>query len=141
MAYNNTYNKSNGYSQDRKGGGYDKPQVTIPIIILDYIKNPNLFDETAKEIANKISKTKSTQIRNFYDYVLDLYEQSKIKYFNEVLPFVKMLNSKVAYSKSRGHSSDEFVLMMNDCIKQIDTKEKLEVFKLFFEAVIGFSKK
>lgn len=141
MAYNNTYNKSNGYSQDRKGGGYDKPQVTIPIIILDYIKNPNLFDETAKEIANKISKTKSTQIRNFYDYVLDLYEQSKIKSFNEVLPFVKMLNSKVAYSKSRGHSSDEFVLMMNDCIKQIDTKEKLEVFKLFFEAVIGFSKK
>lgn len=124
-----------------KNGGFDKPQVTIPKIVLDYINNPNLFDETAKEIANKISKTKSTQIRNFYDYVLDLYEQSKIKPFNEVLPFVKMLNSKVAYSKSRGHSSDEFVLMMSDCIKQVDTKEKLEIFKLFFEAVIGFSKK
>ena len=54
---------------------------------------------------------------------------------------MKMLNSKVAYSKSRGHSSDEFVLMMQDCIKQVDSKEKLEIFKLFFEAVIGFSKK
>ena len=100
-----------------------------------------MFDEIAKEVALKISKTKSTQIRNFYDYVLDLNQQSKVKAFSEVLPFVKMLNSKVAYSKSRGHSCDEFVLMMQDCIKQVDSKEKLEIFKLFFEAVIGFSKK
>lgn len=139
MAGQYNHNKSGqGYG---KSGGFDRPQASIPPIVLNYIGNPNLFDETAKEIANKISKTKSTQIRNFYDYVLDLYEQSKIKSFNEVLPFVKMLNSKVAYSKSRGHSSDEFVLMMSECIKQVDTKEKLEIFKLFFEAVIGFSKK
>ncbi|MCT7597230.1 type III-A CRISPR-associated protein Csm2 [Aliarcobacter butzleri] len=135
-----TYNKpnNNGYN---KGSGYDKPQATIPTIILDYINNPNLFDETAKEVSLKISKTKSTQIRNFYDYVLDLNQQSKVKPFSEVLPFVKMLNSKVAYSRSRGHSTDEFVLMMQNCIKQVDSKEKLEIFKLFFEAVIGFSKK
>ena len=141
MAYNGGYNKSNVYSQDKKGGGYDKPQVTIPAIVLDYVNNPNLFDEVAKEIANKISKTKSTQIRNFYDYVLDLHQNSQVKPFNEVLPFVKMLNSKVAYSKSRGHSSEEFVLMIQECIKQVNSKEKLEVFKLFFEAVLGFSKK
>jgi CRISPR-associated protein Csm2 len=142
MAYQgNTYGGNNRPSNNGQKNGFDKPQATIPTIILDYIKNPNLFDETAKEIAQKISRTKSTQIRNFYDYVLDLYEQSKNKPFNEVLPFVKMLNSKVAYSKSRGHSSDEFVLMIQECIKQIDTKEKLEIFKLFFEAVIGFSKK
>ena len=141
MAYNGGYNKSNGYSQDKKGGGYDKPQVTIPAIVLDYKNNPNLFDEVAKEIANKISKTKSTQIRNFYDYVLDLHQNSQVKPFTEVLPFVKMLNSKVAYSKSRGHSSEEFVLMIQECIKQVNSKEKLEVFKLFFEAVLGFSKK
>ena len=140
MAYNDYRNKPNS-NQGHKSAGFDKPQATIPTIILDYIKHPNLFDEIAKEVALKISKTKSTQIRNFYDYVLDLNQQSKVKAFSEVLPFVKMLNSKVAYSKSRGHSSDEFVLMMQDCIKQVDSKEKLEIFKLFFEAVICFSKK
>lgn len=143
MAY-----QGNNQSRGTNTGGYNKgsnssgkPQTTIPTIELDYIKNPKLFDETAKDVAQKISKTKSTQIRNFYDYVLELYGQSQTKPFAEVLPFVKMLNSKVAYSKSRGHSSDEFVLMIQECIKQVDSPKKLEVFKLFFEAVIGFSKK
>ena len=92
MAYNDYRNKPNS-NQGHKSGGFDKPQATIPTIILDYIKHPNLFDEIAKEVALKISKTKSTQIRNFYDYVLDLNQQSKVKAFSEVLPFVKMLNS------------------------------------------------
>jgi CRISPR-associated protein Csm2 len=148
--YNNNQNRGGGYNNNRsnnnhsgqnRDGGYDKPQATIPEIKLDYIVNPKLFDETAKELAQKVSKTKSTQMRNFYEYVLDLYEQSQSKPFAEVLPFVKMLNSKVAYSKSRGHSSDEFVLMIQECIKQVDSPKKLELFKLFFEAVLGFSKK
>ena len=91
MAYNDYRNKPNS-NQGHKSAGFDKPQATIPTIILDYIKHPNLFDEIAKEVALKISKTKSTQIRNFYDYVLDLNQQSKVKAFSEVLPFVKMLN-------------------------------------------------
>ena len=118
-----------------------RPQVTISKIELDYIKNPNLFDEIAKKVADEISKTKSTQIRNFYDYVLELYENAKNKPFNEVLPFVKMLNSKVAYSQTRKHASPEFSLMIQECVKQVNDVKKLEVFKLFFEAVIGFSKK
>ncbi len=137
--YNNNQNRSTQGGQNR--GSDERVQATIPEIELDYIKNPKLFDETAKEIAQKISKTKSTQIRNFYDYVLDLYSQSRTKPFEEVLPFIKMLNSKVSYSKSRGHSSDEFVLMIQECIKQVDSPKKLEVFKLFFEAVLGFYKK
>ncbi|MBD3843158.1 MAG: type III-A CRISPR-associated protein Csm2 [Campylobacterales bacterium] len=139
--HNNNQRPNNNQGGQNRGGGYDKLQATIPQIKLDYIENPKLFDETAKELAQKVSKTKSTQIRNFYEYVLDLYEQSQSKPFSEILPFVKMLNSKVAYSKSRGHSSDEFVLMIQECIKQVDSPKKLEIFKLFFEAVIGFSKK
>ncbi|MCK9162439.1 MAG: type III-A CRISPR-associated protein Csm2 [Arcobacteraceae bacterium] len=118
----------------------ERSQTTISKIELDYIKNPNLFDETAKKIASEISKTKSTQIRNFYDYVLELYEDAKNKPFNEVLPFVKMLNSKVAYSLTRKHASPEFALMIQECVKQVNDVKKLEIFKLFFEAVIGFSK-
>lgn len=113
----------------------------LPNIKLDYIKNPDLFDKTAKAVADEISGTKTTQIRNFYDYVLELNEKANHQSFNEILPFVKMLNSKAAYSQSRKLASKEFVEMIEKCVNQVKTKENLNVFKLFFEAVLGFSKK
>ncbi|MGP1580355.1 MAG: type III-A CRISPR-associated protein Csm2 [Wolinella sp.] len=102
-----------------------------------------MFDETAKLVAENISNqsTKSTQIRGFYDYIVKLEQDAQIQDFSEILPFVKMLNSKAAYSQSRGHASYEFVKMINKCVEQVKTKEDLRVFKLFFEAVIGFSQK
>jgi len=115
-------------------------------IVLDYKKDPELFNETAHEWAQAICgerrdcQVKSTQLRNFYEKVLELYEQSKKEPFEEVLPFVKMLNSKVAYAQTRGHVRQEFVDMMNQCVSQVNTKETLEVFKLFFEALLGFYK-
>ncbi|MDD3769919.1 MAG: type III-A CRISPR-associated protein Csm2 [Sulfuricurvum sp.] len=112
-----------------------------PELILDYVQNPELFNETASKWAQFVSRTKSTQIRKFYDYLLDLQVKSQTASFGEILPFVKMLNSKAAYSQTRGHASYEFVQMVNACVKQVNTKEQLDTFKLFFEAVIGFSKK
>jgi CRISPR-associated protein Csm2 len=109
---------------------------------------PELFDSVAKEWADKIAngnpQMKKNQIRNFYDKVLELYEKSKYsENFNEeVLPFVKMLNSKVAYALNRSPkvANNEFKEMMQSCIKQVNTKKDLEIFKYFFEAVIGFYK-
>ena len=99
-----------------------------------------MFDVTAKTVAEKISGTKATQMRAFYDYVIELEQKSNTEDFSEILPFVKMLNSKAAYSKTRGYASDEFVKMINICVNQVKEKENLRVFKLFFEAVIGFAK-
>ena len=134
----------NGYNRNG-GGNYNvgnKPQADfLPPIVLDYKKNPNLFDTTAKTVAEKISGTKATQMRAFYEYVIELEQRSNTEDFSEILPFVKMLNSKAAYSKSRKCSSDEFVDMINKCVAQVKTKDDLRVFKLFFEAVIGFAKK
>jgi CRISPR-associated protein Csm2 len=112
-------------------------------IVLDYTKDVELFNETAKKWALKISGTKSTQVRNFYDYVLNLYDKvnSKQETFADILPFVKMLNSKVNYAKERKVASAEFVEMIAACVNKIETEEQLKTFKLFFEAVIGFSKK
>ncbi len=116
-------------------------------IVLDYKQDPELFNETAKVWAEGICarrhekddcRVKSTQLRNFYDKVLELLIRSEKEPFEEVLPFVKMLNSKVAYAKTRGHVSDDFVKMMQQCIVQVDSPEKLKLFKLFFEAVLGF---
>lgn len=109
-------------------------------IVLDYKKERELFNDVAKEWAEKISKTKKTQVRNFYDKVLELGDEIKREDFESVLPFIKMLNSKVAYAVNRRVASNEFQEMMEDCINQIDSKEKFETFKLFFEAVLGFYK-
>lgn len=110
------------------------------MIELDYTKDKELFNETAQKWAEKINKTKKTQVRNFYDYVLDLYEKAQSEPFEEVLPFVKMLNSKVSYAVERKVASREFQEMMQTCVNQINDQVKLNVFKLFFEAVIGFYK-
>ena len=109
-------------------------------IKLDYKAQPKLFDEVAKEWAHAVERTKKSQIRNFYDRVLELEKQSQKEDFAEVLSFVKMLNSKVAYGVSRRVVSREFQEMMESCIGQVNSPEKLKVFKLFFEAVLGFYK-
>jgi len=111
------------------------------IIILT---DKNLLDSVAKEWAEAINKTKKTQARNFYDRVLQLEKEIKEHGFESVYPFIKMLNSKVAYGVSRKVVSSEFQEMMSQCLDQIKLDDKGEQtfkhFKLFFEAVLGFFK-
>lgn len=109
-------------------------------IVLDYIKEPNLFDGVAKNTAESL-KMSSTQLRRFYDYLIDLLVKADEREFSQILPFVKMLNSKVAYAHARKHATSEFKFMIESCVAQVDSKEKLIIFKLFFEAVLGFAKK
>ena len=112
--------------------------------MIELKKSAKLFDEVALEWADRISRGRmnKNQLRNFYDKVLELYEKSLYteNFKEEVLPFVKMLNSKVAYAVNRGVANNSFKEMMNDCISQVETREDLEVFKYFFEAVVGFYK-
>ena len=123
------------------------------MIELDYKKDKELFNETASKWAEKIGTGKggvqNTQMRKFYDQVLDLFQQSKSmsedEFSSDLLPFVKMLNSKVAYASTRSSGGGKiinkaFVDMMSSCINQIGSKKDLSTFKLFFEAVIGFHK-
>ncbi|WP_457561922.1 type III-A CRISPR-associated protein Csm2 [Caminibacter pacificus] len=114
-------------------------------IILDLNKEPELLNKVAKEWAEAISKTKKTQVRNYYDKVLELEEELKEKGFKDVYPFIKMLNSKVAYGVSRKVVDNNFQKMIEECLSQIpyDEKvgrEKFNTFKYFFEAVLGFFK-
>jgi len=125
-------------------------------IILNYVKDPNLFDKTAKDWSEVIEKamckngkgkvvemkTKRNQLRNFYDKVLELEAKLQHDSWENILPFVKMLNSKVAYAgpESRELVTCEFEKMMTSCIAQINEPDDLKVFKLFFEAVVGFYK-
>jgi len=120
------------------------PEQIKKELILDYKKYPNLFDATARGVAAACKVTTSSQMRNFYEYVLDYYDKSsRGAPFDEILPFIKMLNSKVAYAKARqGNKMDDaFVEMIEICVAQVENADKLRVFKLFFEAVMGFAKR
>lgn len=122
-----------GFREDEKG--------------IIHLNNKELFDTVAKKWADAINRTKKTQARNFYDKILELEEKIKRNdkdNFGSVYPFIKMLNSRVAYGVSRRVVSKEFQEMMNICLEQIKDDEKGEKtfkhFKLFFEAVLGFFK-
>ena len=123
------------------------------MIELDYTKDSELFNKTADTWAEKIGNGKggvqNTQMRKFYDQVLSLQQKAKQMsdedFQSDLLPFIKMLNSKVAYASTRNSGggkivNSEFVNMMSSCINQVSTKKDLNTFKLFFEAVIGFHK-
>lgn len=130
------------------------------MIVLDYTKDSELFNETAKKMADKIfsdkeyiekkngnknyksDPVKSTQMRKFYDKSLELHNKVFVdkEDFSDILPFIKMLNSKIEYAYSRELVSKSFKEVMNTCINQVNNSNDLKNFKLFFEAIIGFYK-
>ena len=88
----------------------------------------------------------STQFRKFYDKVLELYEKSQRvsndeEFKAEILPFVKLLYSKVQYSVERNVAGNNFKKVMIKSLDKVKTKTELANFKLFLEAIIGFMPK
>jgi len=114
-------------------------------------KLADMFLTKAEAIAKKLNDgskkvdISTTQYRKFYDKVLELNEKAqgltKAEFDNKILPFVKMIVSKVAYSKSREHCGVNFETLMKESIKKVNTQEELNNFKLFLEAIIGFMPK
>jgi len=105
-----------------------------------------LFTAKAEELAKAIygngkkPLTNKNQIRNFYDKLLRYHDEVFLekKEFEEVKPFVKMLISKAEYARGRDVANKEFVDFIKTGVSKIDSKEDLRIFKLLFEAVIGF---
>lgn len=145
---------------------FNPPNCEMLNSIID-LSQPNihLFNETAQSIAkemanpeilnyNKKTKiweikqdrnlNKITQLRKFYDEVCMWEAKSKnIQTFSENLPFIKMLNAKVAYARSRDYVDDKFVAMIAGCLSQIsetneDGLKRFKNFRTFFEAFYGF---
>lgn len=110
-----------------------------------------LFGEEAKRIANLLNDGSfrpditTTQFRHFYEKILELNDKAqglnKEEFDVKILPFVKLLNSKVQYSKSRRNCGERFEKMMDKSIRAVESAEELKNFKYFLEAIIGYMPK
>lgn len=109
------------------------------------------FDVTAQKWSRVIANTErgmeKNQLRKFYDKVLEFEEKSnKVNddaFKKKVLPFIKMLNSKVIYAKNKQNGSVNiaFVEFMQDAIGKIQDKNTLLNFKYLYESILGFYEK
>ena len=110
-----------------------------------------LFGDEAKRVANLLNDggysadISTTQFRQFYEKILELNDKAQglslPEFKIKVLPFVKLLNSKVQYSKSRRNCGENFEEMMDKSIKVVNSATELQNFKYFLEAVIGYMPK
>lgn len=111
----------------------------------------NLFSDIAERAAEAITNNgnASSQIRKFYDELVlwhdkilipSLTPEQQQEKLMQSLPFIKMMKAKVAYAYGRRNVSKDFKDIFNQMIDQIKDASSLRNAKLFFEAVIGFSK-
>lgn len=112
----------------------------------------DLFSEVAQETARTIAmdrkSNKSTQLRRFYDEIImwdtrinTQTDKEKCQaVFDESLPFIRMINAKVAYAKGRGLVNDDYLDLLNHCLKEVKDPHSMRHFKLFMEAFMGFYK-
>jgi CRISPR-associated protein Csm2 len=127
-----------------------------PTIDLGKIKltdiGADLFDGVAKESAHSIASdrrtNKPTQLRKFYDEIImwdtrinsQADAEKRNELFKDSLPFIRMMNAKVAYAKGRRLVDENYVKLMNHCLNEVKSPETMRNFKLFIEAFMGFYK-
>jgi CRISPR-associated protein Csm2 len=110
--------------------------------------DPQLFSETAEELAKKINAEKTvkinnpTQIRKFFDEVIRFQGmvQANPEQFHELLPYIKMLNAKAAYAAGRDLIGPQFKSFLSDALREVHDQKDFELFCSFFEAFFGFYK-
>jgi CRISPR-associated protein Csm2 len=137
------------------GGRRDHPAPSAPRPALDVTRirftqplDPELFNSIAEEAAKAVGangrSNKPSQLRRFYDELI-LWESKVARQpdkFNEYLPFIRMINAKVAYARGRNQLvDDQFVTLMHHALRQITDAQSVTTCKLFWEAFMGFYKK
>jgi CRISPR-associated protein Csm2 len=134
-----------GPGSDYRDRNRDEPTLDTRKIVFAPL-DADLFNGVARQVAETIAENrnanKPSQIRKFYDE-LCLWE-TKVNLeparFDDYLPFILMLNAKVAYAKGRRLVDANFVKLIGDSLKQVKDPDTLRICKLFFEAFLGFYK-
>lgn len=110
--------------------------------------DPDLFSGKAEKLAEEIFKesssklNKPTQIRKFYDEVIrfDGMITANPDEFDNLLPYIKMLNAKAAYAMGRDLVSKGFKDFISGSLNQIKDKDDFDAFAGLFEAFMGYYK-
>lgn len=142
-----------GYQGGQGGGRRDEPQGPSAELgnLLQEINlgtpKAELFDKTAEKIAHEVANgkreaNKPAQIRRFFDELCmwDTKVAQSPERFGDYLPFIRMMNAKVAYAFGRKLVDDNFRALFQHCIGQISNDKTMRHAKLFFEAFLGFYK-
>jgi len=87
-------------------------------------------------------KISSSQIRKFYEEVLNLKDQLENgKEFREILPYFKMLKAKANVAYEREVINTNFKIFIEKNVDYVgNDKEKFKIFCTFFEAVVAYAK-
>jgi len=110
---------------------------------------PTLFSDQADKLAKGVAdsgkdqrgnlrKNKRSQIRKFYDEVLRLKASAENETWENILPYVNMLNAKAAYALGRDYITLDFLAFIKESVAQIKEPADLDVFANLFEAFMGF---
>jgi CRISPR-associated protein Csm2 len=89
---------------------------------------------------------KPAQIRKFYDELCMWAEKTQsADDLQKNLPFIKMMNAKVAYARGRDLVDDKFMSWFSCCMAQMKAADDaglaaLQTFRTLFEAFLGFYK-
>ncbi len=145
-----------GYRPQRQGQGHGRGQRqrrTLDTADIRFTKNEEgnldteIFNRIAQGKAAEVARcgreiNKSTQLRRFYDEIV-MWEEKARQHpgrFGEFLPFIRMLNAKAAYAEGRKLVDGAFVDLIAHCVGQVNDADDMRIFKLFFEAFMGFYK-
>ena len=111
--------------------------------------DPTLYSAMAEKLSMEMAQdcensrrrlNKRTQVRKFYDEVLQLEMAAKTRKgdWDNILPLVHMITAKAAYARGRDLVSENFLDFIKSSVNQISTPDDLKVFANFFEAFMGF---
>jgi CRISPR-associated protein Csm2 len=123
--------------------------------------NPELFVEVAQKCVGdfkyyeipsnrpggrpKSVNTTKHQVRRFYHELLSFCQKIELKApeeraveFERRKPFLRMMINKAFYAKERENVTPQFFDFIKTNINQVNKYEDLEIFRLFFEAVVAY---
>lgn len=148
-----TFQQQSRHGQGSRDRSSEKPDRSIDLSKIQFKGktpkeiDPDLFNGIASEAAEAIADTKRelnkpTQLRRFYDEIVMWESKAGMNQnkFPEFLPFIRMINAKVAYALGRSLVHKNFVDLISHGLKQVETYQDLRHFKLFMEAFMGFYK-
>lgn len=158
----NHQNKGRGPGHGRRpndgprGGGRPAQTADIDLSRVRFTPPPgqapdaDLFAAIAERCARSVGlkddrprkENKPSQLRKFYDELGMWAERVRTDpdKFAEFLPFIRMLNAKVAYARGRELVDANYEALMNHCLKEVTDPETLHLCKTFFEAFMGYYK-